>query len=40
MQINFLPCVSLLTMIEQSMICLSDVYRNRLLLKMKAEDFA
>ena len=30
-----LPYVSLITMIQQSMICLSDVCQNRPLLKMK-----
>lgn len=32
---SFLPYVSLITMIQQSMICLSDVCQNRPLLKMK-----
>ncbi len=35
MLIGFLPYVSLITMIQQSMICLSDVCQNRPLLKMK-----
>lgn len=39
-RINFLPCVSLITMIQQSMICLSDACQNRPLLKMKTEDSA
>ena len=37
---KLLACVSLITMIQQSMICLSDACQNRPLLKMKTEDSA
>lgn len=34
MQTNFLPCASLIIMIQQSMTCLSDAFQNNYLEKM------